>query len=135
MPAPVSGLTFLLKIENSGSPGTYRTLGGQITTALNRQTSEADATTKDSAGWHEGQPVIREATVDAEAMLLEGDAAWGDLETAWMNNTQPKAQIVTPAGHTYTGTVTVTKIDITGPHDNLCKYTTALKYSGVLTKV
>ncbi len=127
---PVSGSSYILKIYTGAS---YVAMAGQLTTAFNRGTTEADATSKDSGGWHTGDPMIREASVDVEGFLIEGDAAYGALETAWTNGTQPQAQVSTPAGHTYTGVCTVTKLNATGPHDNLVKIAVSVKFSGALT--
>ena len=127
---PVSGLTYILKIYTGSS---YVAMGGQLTTTFNRSTTEADATSKDSGGWHAGDPMIREASVDVEGFLIEGDAAYGVLETAWINGTQPQAQVSTPAGHTYAGVCTVMKLNATAPHENLVKVAVSVKFSGALT--
>jgi len=55
--AGVSGVTFLIQV-NTGtetSP-TWTAVGGQRGATLNRSVDEADVTSKDSLGWHEGLP-------------------------------------------------------------------------------
>ena len=131
---PVSGVAMLLRVENPGSPGTYRTLAGQRNAKLNRSTDEADATSKDSSGWHEGLPVIRNWSIEADALLIEGDAAYGDLETAWQNNTRLNVRVVMPNAQTYTGLATITDFPIEGPHDDLATIAVTLVGSGALTK-
>lgn len=133
MPA-TTGANFLLYVENSGSPGTYRKLGGQRDTAMQRTVDEVNLTSKDSAGWHEGAPVIRNWGARATIVIDETDAAYGDLETAFTNLTKPNVRITTPAGNNYTGAATVTELSLDGPYNDAFICTVVLKGSGVLTK-
>lgn len=132
---PVSGLNFKLAIENPASPGTYRTLLGQRTTGMPRSHDEADATSKDSSGWHEGIPVIKNWSMDVEGLYIDADPPWLDLETHFTNGTQPNVRITTPAGNTYTGKATIVDMSLDGPHDDVMTYSLSLRGSGVLTKV
>ena len=130
-----SGLNFLLQIEDSGMAGTYVTLGGQRSTTMNRTTEEADATAKDTApGWFENVPTFRRWTFEAEGVTDETDAALGDLETAWLNNTQVNVRISTPASNTYTGAATVSDLSLDGAHDDVFSYSVSLAGTAALTK-
>ena len=132
----VSGLNFVLQVEDAGMAGVYRTLGGQRSTTMNRATEEADATAKDTApGWFENVPTFRRWTFEAEGVTDEADAAMGDLETAWLNNTQVNVRISTPGAVTYTGLATVSDLSLEGAHDDVFGYTVSLAGSAALTKV
>ena len=127
-----TGLTFLLSVDEGGA--VYNTLGGQRSTGFERTTDEADATDKDSGEWHEGIPTTRNWVFNADGVLEEGDTAYGDLEDAWMNNVQISVRITTPGGSTYTGTATVTQLNLDGPYDDVLSYSVTLQGTAALVK-
>jgi TP901-1 family phage major tail protein len=128
---PKSGVTILLQVENAGVPGTYRTLGGQRGATLNRGTSTSDSTSKDSAGWEESLPKHRNWSINADALLLTDDLAYGDLKTAWRNGTQLNVR-VEDSGATETGKATLTEFPLEAPHDDVATISITLQGSGAL---
>ncbi len=130
-----SGETDGLAVTIAAAATLWVTLGGQKSATFNRGTTEADATSKDSSGWHTGDPMVRDWSIDCEHFLLETDAAFLALQSAWMNNAQVLVEVLTPAAHTYTGTATITKFDDAAPHDNLVAGALTVKGSGLLTLV
>lgn len=130
----VTGVAFLIKIFDSGT-SSFKTVAGQRSGKLTRAVKDADSTSKDSAGWDENLPTFRSWQIDFGSLLLETDTAFGDLETAYQNNAQIQVQVLTPAGHTYTGLATLTSLAIDGPHDNVAAISGTLKGTAALTKV
>lgn len=131
MPA-VAGTDFKLSVDNGS--GTYNDLAGQRSTTLNRGVDTGDSTSKDSNAWSEELPVIRNWSMDVEAVWIEGDTALVDLEDAYMNNNQISCRITTPGGTTYTGTCTVSDFTWEAPHDDIVTATITLNGSSALTK-
>lgn len=116
---------------------TFTTLGGQRNATLNRGNEETDTTSKDSAGWHEGQPIIRSWGLETDILHLQSpvDASFTALESAFLNRRLVHVQVLTPAGNTYTGVATIADLPLEGPHDDVLTGSLSLQGSGVLTKV
>jgi|SRR5579859_1109944 len=133
MPA-TTGVAFLIKIFDSGS-STFKTVAGQRSGKLTRTIKDVDSTSKDSAGWEENIPTFRGWQIDFTNLLLETDTAFGDLETAYQNNAQIQVQMLTAAGHTYTGLATLSSLSMEAPHDNVAAISGTLKGTAALTKV
>lgn len=135
MPA-VSGVDFLVKV-NTGTEGApvWTAVAGQRGATLNMSTDEINVTSKDSGGWHEGLPAIRNWSIDFDALLIEDDAGLAALEDAFMNKTQVQVQVATPANHTYTGKATLTDFSYEAPYDGEATASGTLTGTGALTKV
>lgn len=133
MPA-VSGVDFLVK-ANTGTEGApvYTTIGGQRNCTLNLDGDGIDTTSKDSNGWHEEIAGINNWSIDFDALALEDDAAYLELEDAYMNRQLLLVQLATPGGKTYTGKARVT-LNIEGPYDNEATVSGTLTGSGALQK-
>ena len=127
-----TGVSFLLSVHDGAA--TYNTLASQRSTTFNRGQDEADGTTKDDSGWHVGVPTIRNWSFDAEGVLTESDTAYGDLDDAYMSGVAINCRITTPDATTYTGSCTVSALNIDGPHDDALTYTVTLTGSATLTK-
>lgn len=117
-----------------GAMTNLRTLAGGRSDTLNRGSDEADATDKDSAGFHEGLPTIRNWSFDFSHALVEGDTGVLDLERAWLGNSQIQAVIVTPSANTWTGPGTLTSFNMEGPHDDIMILDGSMQGSGPLVK-
>ncbi|WP_069649639.1 phage major tail protein, TP901-1 family [Caloranaerobacter ferrireducens] len=128
------GVDFVIKIEDSGNPGTYILLGGQRGATLNRSTETIDVTTKDSNGWRESEASIKEWSIEADGLLIESDTAYSQLETAYMNGTKVKVELNTAGGSKYTGDAIITDFPIEMPYDDAATYSVTLQGTGPLTK-
>lgn len=124
-----------LTVAVSQGTTVYTTVGGQRKAKLTRSVKDADSTSKDSAGWDENLPTFRGWQIDFDGLLLETDADFLALESAYFNNNQVLIELVTPAGHSYSGTGTLTSFAADGPHDNVATVTATVKGTTVLTKV
>lgn len=126
-----TGIAFLLKFYNGV---TYDSLGGQRNATLNMNVSEVDTTSKDSSGWHEGLPSTRDWSIDFDALLLETDTAFGNLEDMYLNNTQLLIEFATAGGSTYAGNVTLSNITQDTPFDGEAVISGSLVGDGAMTK-
>lgn len=134
MPA-VTGVDFLIQV-NTGAEATptWTTVAGQRGATLNRETDEVDVTSKDSNGWYEGMPTIRNWSIEAEGLLVQDDTAYARLEQAYMNNEIVQVQLITPSGTKYTGKAYITDFPIEAPYDDAATYSVTLQGTGPLTK-
>ena len=130
-----SNTTGDLSVQITNPGPTYVLLGGQRNAKLNRSTDEADATSKDSAGWHEGLPVIRNWSIESDQLVLESDAAYLALEKAYLNKARVHIQAAMPSGSVYNGIGSLTDFPMEGPHDDLLSGSCTIMGSGALTKV
>lgn len=130
----IKGVDVLIKVEDSAMPGTYVAVGGQRGATINRSAEAIDTTTKDSSGWKENEYGMKEWGLDCDGLLIESDAAYVDLEDAFMNGTKVKVELSLPGGTKYSGTALVTDFPIELPYDDTVTYSVALQGDGALVK-
>lgn len=112
----------------------FNTVAGQRGASMPRTMDEIDSTNKDSSGWHEGIPSIRNWSLEFDNLIIENGEALEALEAAYITVRKVHVRMQTPAGHTYTGIATLTEFNWSGPHDDVFAATGSLKGSGDLTK-
>lgn len=134
MPA-VSGVDFIVKV-NTGTEASpvWTAVAGQRNATLNMGMEEIDITSKDSQGWHEGLPGVRNWSIDFDGLIIEDDAGLSALEDAYMNKAQVEVQLVTPAGYTYSGKATLTDFSYDTPYEGEATADGTLTGTGALTK-
>ncbi len=93
-----------------------------------------DKTTKDSEGWKEFDPSYKSWTIDADGLLVENDAAYDALITAFMASNTISAEVLMPSGDKYTGTAIITSFPISGPYQDEVTYSLSLQGTGALTQ-
>jgi len=129
----VSGVTFLIQVNTGTETTTWTAVGGQRGATLNRSVDEADVTSKESLGWHEGLPTIKNWSIDFDGLVIEDNTAYKRLETAYMNNEVLQVQVITPAGNKYSGKAFLTDFSIDAPYDDAMTYSGTLQGTGSLT--
>lgn len=131
-----TGVDFVIKV-NTGTIAVpiWTLVAGQRGASLNRSTDEADITSKDSAGWHEGLPTTRTWGIDADGLVIEDDTGYVALEDAWRAGTQVQVELSTPAGNTEIGMATITDFPVDMPYDGETTYSISLAGSGALVRV
>lgn len=131
----VSGVSFLVAI-NTGTTATpvWTNVAGQRDATLNLNTAEFDATTKDSANWHEGLTGIRDWDISFNNLFGESDTGLAELENAFLNNEQVQIKLTTAANNTYDGTATLTNYAIGMPYNDVVTANGTLKGSGPLNR-
>lgn len=134
MPA-VTGVDFLIQVNTgTDTAPTWTTVAGQQNATLKRKADEADITSKDSDGWYEGLPTIKNWSIDFDGLLVEDDAGYQALEDAYLNDKILQVQLLTPAGNKYTGKAYLTDFPIDAPYDDAATYSGTLQGTGPLTK-
>jgi TP901-1 family phage major tail protein len=130
--AKVSGMKVKVYI---GELSDGKVLAGQQGATLNRSAETIDATSKDTEGfWKETLQGFKEWSIDCDGAFVESDAAYNELEAAFLGSENVPVYIEFPSGTKYSGSATITDFPIEAPFDDLVKYSLSLQGSGVLTK-
>lgn len=132
----VKGIDFLL-YANTGTDAVpvWTKIAGQRGATLNRSAETMESTSKDSTGWKEFEQSFKEWSIEAEGLLVDGDAGYLELEEAFNNGTKLKVELkMDTAGDKWTGSVIVTDLPVEMPYDDLVSYSVTLQGSGALTK-
>lgn len=118
-----------------GPVGSGKVLAGQQSATLNRSAETIDATSKDTEGfWKESLAGFKEWSIDCDGAFVESDAAYDELETAFLSSENIAVYIEFPSGTKYSGEATITDFPIEAPFDDLVKYSLSLQGSGALVR-
>jgi len=109
-------------------------LGGQRSATLNRAGETIDVTTKDSNGWKESEPGLKEWSIDCDGLFVESDTAYEALETAFLNGDKVSVELGMPSGLKYSGQAIITDFPLEAPYDDNVSYSVAFAGDGELTK-
>ncbi|XCA82857.1 phage major tail protein, TP901-1 family [Exiguobacterium mexicanum] len=130
MTKKVSGMKVKLYIYREGSG---QVLAGQRNASLGRSAESIDATSKDTEGfWNESLPGFKSYTIDADGAYVESDAAYEELETAFLNSENIDVYLEMPSGKRYEGNCTITDFSLDLPYDDLVTYSISLQGNGPL---
>lgn len=115
-------------------PGpTYTTVAGQRGATLNRGTSTADATSKDTPGWEENLPVLSNWSVEMDALLITDDAGYLALQRA--HRYRRRVNVVIEDGAlTESGVGTITDFPQEAPHDDVATVSATIQGTGALAE-
>ena len=132
--AKIKGLDIYLKV-NTGTEASpvWTKVGGQTGATFDRGKGTIDTTDKDSAGNEEHLPGIRNWSFSFDAFLIEDDAGFLEVETAYDGDLLKQFQMITP-GFAYMGKATVESLSVSAGKDDAGVASFTLKGSGVLTK-
>ena len=131
----VKGVDILIKV-NTGTEGTpvWTAVGGQRNATLNMGTATVDTTSKDSGGWEDNLPGLRNWNVEFDGLFVEDDDGLAALEDAFMSGNQVQVQVATPSGNKYQGKATLTDFSYEGPYEGEATASGTLTGSGALAK-
>lgn len=120
---------------NTGSEASpsWTKVGAQREATFDRGSAVIDTTDKDSGGDEEHLPDTRNWGISFGAFLIEDDAGWLELETAYGAGTQKQYRFVTP-GFAYMGKATVESLSIGGAMGDAGVASFTLKGTLALTK-
>ena len=120
---------------NTGTEGSpvWTKVGGQKDATFDRGSATIDTTDKDSGGDEEHLPGDRNWGISFSSFLVEDDAGWLEIETAYGAGTQKQFQFRTPA-YNYMGKATVESCSLTGAKGDAGVASLTLKGTGALTK-
>lgn len=113
----------------------YRVVAGQRGATVNRATETADTTTKDSDGWQENEPTIRNWSVDFDGLEVENDEGLSHLNEHWRKNKKVKVRVLNSGGDAEEGLAVITSLTEEKPHDGEKTYSATVTGSGPLTPV
>jgi AMMECR1 domain-containing protein len=71
--------------SGSGST-TYNLVENARSVSLSLESAEADVTTRGNAGWRANVPTLKDATVEFEMIYDSGDARFGEIQSAFLDN-------------------------------------------------
>jgi TP901-1 family phage major tail protein len=126
----VAGVDVLVKI---GSPAVV--IGGQSGATLNRSMNVIETTDKTSGGWVTKIGGTKEWSVECEAFMVVGDAAYQALSDAFNNRTEVDVEIATGTGtgHVkFTGKALVTDMPMEFAADDAVTFSITLEGTGAL---
>ena len=112
---------------------TWIKVGGQGDATLTRSMGTIDVTDKDSQGWEEVLIGNRTAELEFDAFLIEDDAGFEALETAFEDRTEVDLRLTTPT-QTYRGKFILTEFPIEAPKDDSATISFTLKANGAIAK-
>lgn len=135
MSIPVDGVDFLLYI-NTGTETdpAWSVLGGQRGATFKRQADEIDASSKTSKGWKDTIPGLRSWGIEADALVLEDDAAYEKLDECYMNRLPVEVRYSRKDGSKWEGKATITDLSEETPHDDVATYKLTLSGIGAPLK-
>jgi len=132
----VKGTDVYLKV-NTGTEVSpvWTKVGGQKDATFDRGLGTMDVTDKDSAGDEEHLPSNRTWGISFDAFLIEDNAGWLEVETAYDADppAQKQFQVITP-GYAYMGKASVEALSMSGPLGDAGVVSFTLKGTGPLTK-
>lgn len=128
----VAGVDVLVKI---GNPAVV--IGGQSGATLNRSMNVIETTDKTSGGWVTKIGGTKEWSVECEAFMVVGDAAYQALSDAFNDRTEVEVEIATGTGtgHVkFTGKALVTDMPMEFSADDAVTFSITLEGTGALTE-
>lgn len=82
------------KVGGQGGAGGWLALNNTKDVTLSLETGEADVTTRANNGWRATVATLKEATVEFEMVWDTGDAGFGAVKDAYLNNAVLGLQIL-----------------------------------------
>ena len=133
MSGEVNGAVVILKIEDSGSPGTYNTLANQVDTTLNEGTTMADTSSKSHPNMT-GKPVLADLGISCSYMPDPTDQAHIDLLDALDNRTSILVEAIREDGTgKYAGSYYVAEAPSSNPNTDVSRRSVTLTPAGTIT--
>jgi TP901-1 family phage major tail protein len=129
------GVNFLLYV-NTGSDATpvWTKVAGQKGGTLNRGYDTIDVTSKDNVGWQDEEYGNASWSIEADGLLVEDDAGFLALESAFEGAEYVKVRFQTQAGNKYEGQAIISDFSVEAPYDDQATYSLTLNGKGAYTK-
>jgi TP901-1 family phage major tail protein len=134
--AAESGLAFLLKIGDGGSPVTYATVAGLRTTQLGINAEPVVITNKGSGGWRDllSGAGIRTVSLSGSGVFTNSTAETR-LRTRALAGVIEDYEIVFESADKFRGKFLVTRLDYAGDFNGERTYSISLESSGAVTVI
>lgn len=129
------GVNFLIFV-NTGTVATpvWTKVAGQKGGSFNRSADTLDLTSKDNYGWADADYGVKSWEISGDGILVEDDAGYLALETAFNNSDFVMVRWQTAAGAKYEGEAVITDFPVDAPYDDLATYSITLTGKGAPTK-
>lgn len=130
------GVNFLLYV-NTGTVAVpvYTKVAGQRGGTLTREYDTIDVTSKDNMGWQDEEYGNASWSIEADGLLVEDDAGYAALESAFEGAEYVLVRFETQAGNQYEGSAIISDFSIEAPYDDTATYSLTLNGKGAYTKV
>ena len=112
--------------------GGWEKVGGQKDATFDRGVGTMDITSKDSAGDEEHIVGNRNWSFSFDALLIEDDPGWVEIERAYAASEQLNYRFATPTFN-YEGKATIESLSIAAPDAEVTVVSLTLKGTGVLS--
>ncbi len=128
------GKDFLLKIEDSGTPGTYLDVGGFRSNSFSMNNETIDITSKSSNNMREllSGGGVQSFSTSGSGVFMD-DTTFTNVEGLARSKALHKWQIVVPDFGTYEAEFQVTSLEFSGEHNGEVTYSISLESSGAVT--
>lgn len=129
----VKGVDILIQVEDSQTPGTFITVGGQRGATLSESNDSFETTNKQSNGYKEYEYSFADWKISCDGVYITGDAGYKALVDAMRNKTKVNVQWSEGGSNTFSGSALVLSRDLEGPYDGESTYKLELQGSGAPT--
>lgn len=129
----VKGVDILIQVEDTVTPGTFITVGGQRGATLSENVENFETTNKGSNGYKEYEYGFGDWKISCDGVYITADAGYKALVTAMRNKTKVNVQWSEGGTATYTGSALVLSRDLEGPYDGESTYKLELQGTGAPT--
>ncbi len=133
--AAFSGVSYLLEVEDPGTPGTYRVVGGLKSNGGNISNGQLDTTSKDGDRWATMiSGGIQKMTMSASG-IFKDDAVSAYIQSLALSNTAAKYRMASANGDTFTGSFFIKTHQRQGSDASPEDYSFSLDSAGTITYV
>lgn len=132
--AAQKGSDLLFKVEGTGSPTSFVTIGGLRTKTLTFNREQVDTTNSDSVNkWREmlAGAGVKSASLSADGVFLD-DTSHENLRAHLVGDTIPTCQIVIPDFYTIEGAFDIASFEFSGEHNAEVDFSITLESAGEL---
>lgn len=132
--APQAGIDFLLKVEDSGTPGTYLTIGGLRSKSLSFNNEAIDVTSHDSSEWKEllDGKGIKSMSVSGSGVFTNSSAET-QIRNDLIAGTLRKFKLFDGAGNTFEAIFKITSLEYGGEYNAEQNWSISLESSGAVS--
>jgi TP901-1 family phage major tail protein len=128
---PTAGKNWLVKIDIST---VMTTIAAQRGGALNLEAETIDTSSKDQNAWGQVLPGKKTWSVDLDGLVVESDAAFGEMVSGFVNDTEFTVQTLRPDGKVWQGSAYLTSFPHEFAFDDAATYSATFSGNGEPTK-
>jgi TP901-1 family phage major tail protein len=126
----IAGVDVLVKVDVAG---VKTVVGGQSGATLNRSMNVIETTDKTSNGWVTKIGGTKEWSIELEAFMVTGDAAFGAINTAFADRAEVSVEMEI-GGIIFAGYGIISDFPLEAPQDDAVTFSITIEGSGELTE-